>query len=350
MYQQILEMLLGKYGDLSYSELTETLRKDGLGEFVDAIENDPYLMELITDISEEHSPDLLGDPEYGIIPEGVQQATGIPVDYHGTFRFDPQACLKVCKGECCRNKNYLMINIHDIFRILSSKGAQFYDVDSTIDLFDRKPPLVELFYIEEYRLFFPYIRYLPVDADVHTRPENAEQSICPFLHPIHEVYSYHKRALPQWASKDAWGCILMEDKPTVCRLSPLGRSAGMVTGKVTYEYLPPAVDCPACETHVEVKVSDYLSSMVSSAEQQQQERFHKMFMSYHRAATSKEVDRNRINEVIKHVYNIDGLLHEYGLDSQHRPRVEHLVEMVFAASHGNLSVYQQFINGLRRRV
>jgi len=180
MYQQILEMLLEKYGDLSYSELTETLRKDGLGEFVDAIENNPQLMELIADISEEYSQDLSGDPEYRIIPKGVQQATGIPVDYHGTIRFDPQACLKACKGECCRNKNYLMINIHDIFRILSSKGAQFYDINSTIDLFDRKPPLVELFYIEEYRMFFPYIRYLPVNADVHSRPENAEESICPF--------------------------------------------------------------------------------------------------------------------------------------------------------------------------
>jgi len=106
----------------------------------------------------------------------------------------------------------------------------------------------------------------------------------------------------------------MEDKPTVCRLSPLGRCAGMVTGKVTYEYLPPAVDCPACETHVGVKVSDYLSSMVSSAEEQQQKRFHKMLMSYHHTATSEKVDRNRINEIIKHVYNIDGLLYEYGLD------------------------------------
>ena len=47
MHQQILEMLLGKYGDLSYSELTETLRKNGLGEFVHAIENDPHLMECL---------------------------------------------------------------------------------------------------------------------------------------------------------------------------------------------------------------------------------------------------------------------------------------------------------------
>jgi len=47
--------------------------------------------------------------------------------------------------------------------------------------------------------------------------------------------------------------------------------------------------------------------MVSSAEEQQQERFHKMLMSYHHGATSKELDRKRINEIIKHVYNIDGL-------------------------------------------
>ena len=43
MYHQILEMLLGKYGNLSYSD-----------------------------------------------------------------RFDPQACLKACKGECCRNKSGLL--------------------------------------------------------------------------------------------------------------------------------------------------------------------------------------------------------------------------------------------------
>lgn len=351
MYQQILEMLLAKYGHLSYSELTETLRKDGLGEFVDSIENDAHLMGLISEIGNEFSPDVFGDPDYGIIPSTVQQIQGIPVEYNGTFPFDPQACLKTCNGNCCKSKNYLMINITDIFRILSSKGAQFFDIRSTIDLFDRKPPFVELFYIEEYRFFLPYIRYLPVDADVHTRPEDAKGgSICPFLHPIHEVYAYHKKALPQWASKDALGCILMKDKPTICRLSPLGKSSGMVTGKVTYEFLPPALDCPACEADVEVKVSDYISSMVSSSEQQEEERFHKMLTSYHNAGTSQELDQNRFHEIIKHVYNIDGLLYQYGFGTEHRPQVDHLVEIIFAASHGDFSAYEQFIEGLRDKV
>jgi hypothetical protein len=35
MYQQILEMLLAKYGHLSLSELKAALRNDGLGEFVE---------------------------------------------------------------------------------------------------------------------------------------------------------------------------------------------------------------------------------------------------------------------------------------------------------------------------
>ncbi len=350
MSQQILERLLAKYGHLSYPELTEALRKDGLGEFVDAIENNAHLMGLIDEISSEFSPDVLGDTNYGIIPSTVQQIKGIPVEYHGTFAFDPKACLKICKGNCCKNKNYIMISITDIFRILSSKGAQFFNIRSTIDLFDRKPPFVELFYNEEYRLFLPYIRFLPIDVDAHTRPEDAKENICPFLQPIHKVYAYHNKPLPSWAGENGLGCILMEDKPMICRLSPLGKSSGMVTGKVTYEYLPPALDCPACETDVEIKVSEYVSSIVYSSEQQQQERFHKMMMSYYHGKTSQKVDQKRFNEIIKHVYNIDGLLEQYGLSSEHRPQVEDLVEMVFAASHGDFSIYELFIEGLRDRV
>ena len=346
MHQQILEMLLAKYGNLSYSELTQALRKDGLGELVDTIEADAELMGLISEISQEDSHSL-GDSEYGIMPASVQQKGGVPVEYHEAFNFDPQACLKKCKGNCCKSKNYLMIGITDIFRILSSKGAQFFNIRTTTDLFDREPPFIELIYSEEYELFLPYIRYLPINADVNTRPEDAQGSICPFLYPIHKVYAYHKKALPQWVGKDARGCILMAEKPSICRLSPLGKSSGMVTGKVTYEYVKPALDCPACETDVEMKVSDYVSSMVSSSEQRQQESFHETLMSYYRAGTSQELDQERFNEIIKHVYNIDALLDQHGLGSEHRPPVEQLLEITFAASHGDFSVYEQFVEGLQ---
>ncbi len=346
MNQQILEMLLAKYGNLSYSELTQAFRKDGLGELVDTIEADAELMGLISEISQEYSHSL-GDSEYGIMPASVQQKGGVPVEYHEAFNFDPQACLKKCKGNCCKSKNYLMIGITDIFRILSSKGAQFFNIRTTTDLFDREPPFIELIYSEEYELFLPYIRYLPINADVNTRPEDAQGSICPFLYPIHKVYAYHKKALPQWVGKDARGCILMAEKPSICRLSPLGKSSGMVTGKVTYEYVKPALDCPACETDVEMKVSEYVSSIVSSSEQRQQESFHETLMSYYRAETSQELDQERFNEIIKHVYNIDALLDQHGLGSEHRPPVEQLLEITFAASHGDFSVYEQFVEELQ---
>ncbi len=145
------------------------------------------------------------------------------------------------------------------------------------------------------------------------------------------------------------GCMLMEDKPTICRLSPLGKSSGMVTGRVTYEYLPPALNCPACETEVEVKVSEYLSLMVSSSEQQQQERFHKMLMSYHQAEISQEFDQKHFNEIIRHLYNIDGLLSQYGRRIDERPPIDQLVEIMFAASYGDFSVYEQFIEDLHGR-
>jgi len=340
MYQQILDMLMAKYGHLSYEELTEELRKDGLGEFVDTIQDDPDLMGLISELSK-------ASTDHGVISARDHEVRGTPVEYHGTIHFDPKACLQKCTGNCCKNKNYLMINITDIHCILSSKAANFFEIQSTIDLFDRNPPLVELFYNEEYRFYLPYIRYLPEGADLLTLPEDAKGSICPFLRPIHEVYSYHKKALPQWANKDAMGCILMEDKPAICRLSPLGKCSGMVTGKVTYEYLPPVLDCPACETDIEVKVSEYLSSVVSASEEEQQERFHKMLMKYN--DSSKKLDKKRFSEITKQVYNIDKLLLEYGLGLEYRPSVEHLVEIVFAASHGDFSVYERFIEGLSKK-
>ena len=215
---------------------------------------------------------------------------------------------------------------------------------------DREGTPIDFFktlYSEEYRLFLPYIRYVPIGASAETPPEEAPRSVCPFLRPVHEVYAYHQKALPPWTRELAMGCMLMEEKPAICRLSPLGKSRGMVTGRVTYEYLPPALACPACETAVEVKVSEYLSLTVPSSEHQQQERFHTMLMSYHQAGASQEFNQKYFNDILRHMYHIDGLLSQYGHGIEGRPPVEQLVDIVFAASHGDFGVYEQFIEWLR---
>lgn len=41
------------------------------------------------------------------------------------------------------------------------------------------------------------------------------------------------------ASKDAMGCMLMENKPLICKLSPVGQFRGMETGNVSYRYVTP---------------------------------------------------------------------------------------------------------------
>jgi len=148
MYQQILDTLLTQYGHLPYSELTEALRNDGLGQFVDALEQNETLMSMMADMSEEFARNLPDNLEHGILPSSLEQIPGVPVALHDTFAFDHLACLKTCKGECCKNKNYLMINITDIFRILTSKAAPFFHLRSTIDLFERQPPLIVLLYRE----------------------------------------------------------------------------------------------------------------------------------------------------------------------------------------------------------
>ena len=349
LHKKIMEGLLTKYGHLSDSELRDALRNDGLGKFVDAIENDPIIMGLIDEISNELSSAGKIDREFGIIHQNVQPIQGIPVDYHGTIYFDPNACIRSCEGNCCKNKNYLMINIGDIYRIVSSKVAIFWGIKSTIDLFDHQPPFIEIFYNEEYRWYFPYIRFLPTGMDITIRPEEAEGSVCPFLRPIDEVYKLHNKFVPSWVGKEAMGCMLMKDKPDICRLSPLGKCQGMVTGKVTYEYLPPALDCPACDTEIEIKVSDYLYPIISYKKHKQQLQFHKMLMANYHNETSYILDQERFHMIVIQVYNIDDLLSQHGLGIEHRPPVEQLIEIVFAASSGDYSIYEKFVEGLQEK-
>lgn len=110
MYEQILKKLLDRYGHLSYPELTAALRKDGLGEFVDAIENNPDIMRLISEFSRKLPTDLLGDIGTGTMPSTSQQIRGIPVDYYETISFDHKACLEKCAGNCIANKMIIMYN------------------------------------------------------------------------------------------------------------------------------------------------------------------------------------------------------------------------------------------------
>lgn len=273
------------------------------------------------------------------------EAEALPVEIDDEIFFDERACFRSCTGKCCRGKNYLMINIVDIYRIVSSPAAKLLNVRSTDDLFRRYPPLVQLFFNSEYGLYFPYIRYAPVGADPDVLPEDAPDSVCPFLFPVDRVFSLHHKKMPEWACDEADGCILMQDKPKVCRLSPIGKHTGLVAGMVSYVYAPPALDCPACETNVRVKLADYIEKAELPGEREQDERFHQVLMKAAGQAPDQE-QRQRFYEIMRQVYNIDGLLLRHGIDLQHRPGIDLLVEICAIASRGNFDPYDELVEKL----
>jgi len=349
MFREIVRMLMERYGDQSLPDMKKAMREDGWGDLLDAVEKDPHVKALYSQFIGMFPSEGSGDPEVGVLPPGHSLAPSVPVEPDGTFPFDARACLRGCTGRCCKDKNYLMIGITDIFRIVGSRAAPSLDIRSTADLFDRTPPLIDLFHCADYGILLPFLRFLPVNADLETRPEDAEGSVCPFLRPIEEVYAFHDTPVPPWASEKALGCILMKDKPTICRLSPLGECRGLETGRVTYEYTPPARDCPACETHIETEVSEHLLAMVSPRERRQQARFHEVLMAQHRTRIPPDFDRGRFSRVLKQMYNVDGFLSRHGLDTAHRPRTDEIIEIVLSASEGNFEDYEEFVEGLKNK-
>ncbi len=202
----ILKKMMDRYGHIDdLDQLQAAMRADGFGELVDLLNNNP---ELINSFIDEHREDIQQSIRHytgaGTIP--IQEpVNGQPLSDDATFRFDPQLCLTDCNGKCCKGRNYLMILYPDIFKILTSPAARHLKIHSTRDLIERKPPIIDLFLNEEYDLYLPYLRFLPIAADSNTPPEKAEDSICPFLYPISDVSRFISCNFPKMCAKMQWG-------------------------------------------------------------------------------------------------------------------------------------------------
>lgn len=339
MFDKIYNELAKRYGNLDMENLEIQLKKDGLGGFANILlQNREFFGQIARELSDGLEEDI------GVMP--TDNVSGIPLTAEDTFPFAPSACLQKCTGECCKHKNYLMITLADIYDMISSRGADFFGIRSTRDLFEGNPPLLELFFSEEYQLYFSYMRYLPVGTEeITTRPEDASDSICPFLRPINAVYDHHKMDLPAETCFGAMGCMFMESKPLICRASPLGMMTGLETGKVSYEYMPPALDCPACASSEKVLVVEYMASINLPGEEEQRRRFHKILM-HSRKIPIRPRNKEKFRAVTKDIYNIDGLLARYGHGIEHRPNLETLTKIYFQAVKGDFSGYDELLDVL----
>lgn len=345
----ILKILMDRYGhieDIGQSEAA--MREDGLGDVLDLLNDNRELIDLFV---EEHKEDIEQSLRHytgsGTIPmqEPVQ---GLPLSNYDTFKFDPRACLADCDGKCCKGRNYVMISYFDIFKLLTSPAAHHLKIHSTRDLFEHEPPFIESFFNQEYELYLPYLRFLAVGPDPNTPPEHAENNICPFLYPIVEVFSFHNLQIPPDTNKNAMGCILMDCKPLICRLSPIGQSRGMITGRLSYEYIEPSKDCPGCATDAEIPLSSYTSALIPPSEDQERALFHTMLMA-HNARCEEGRDQKHFNSVLLEFYNIDRLLSLYGHTPKRRPKYAQVMEILTAAAKGDFAPYDQFIQSLNVR-
>jgi len=342
----IMKILMDRYGHIEdLDQLQDAMRRDGFGEFIDAFNDNPEIMEsFVEEHGEEIERSLRLYRGSGTMPvqESVQSQL---LGTDDAFKFDPRSCLTDCDGKCCKGRNYLMISYSDIFKLLDSPAARHLNIYSTRDLFERKPPIIELFFAEEYDLYLPYLRFLPVGADSNTRPEDAESSICPFLYPIADVFSFHNLQFPENTSSDAMGCMLMDCKPLICRLSPVAQTRGMITGELSYEYTAPTENCPGCATDIEIPLPSYERGLIPSAEEREKCLFHEMIMAHHERC-NEGYDQKRFNSVLVEFYNIDHFLSLYGYSQLQRPGYVQLMEILIAAAKGDFALYDDFFEGL----
>lgn len=342
---QIMKNLMDRYGDIKDLEgIKQAMRQDGLDEVIDIFETLDFDA-FVENHGEEMKNSIKNFVGAGTMPI-LECAESLTLDEEDTFFFNPKKCLTSCDGLCCKKRSYLMITYPDIFNILSSPWAQHLNIHSTRQLIEPEAPLIDIFMSEEYGLYLPYIRFLPVGAKPETRPEDAESNICPFLNPMEEVYSFHKLKPMKGRCKEAMGCILTNKKPGICRLSPIGKISGMKTGRVTYEYAEPVKGCPGCETDVEIRLMPYVKSLHSVIEKKEYLFFHKMLMAHHERENNG-YDQKRFNSVLLEFYNIDRLLSQYGQTAKQRPRYSKLVEILITAAKGDFSLYNRFIETLK---
>jgi len=342
----IFRDLMNRYGHIEdIDRLKAALTKDGLGDLINQLDQNS---ELFDSFAEEHREEIDQSlKKYkgsGIMP--AQENALLPVltssDY---FKFDPQACLSQCDGACCKGRNYLMIVYPDLLKIVDSPVANYLNIYSTNDLYDHHPPFIELFMNEKYDVYLPYLRYLPDGNDPDIPPEEAENNICPFLYPVDEIYSLYGLDMPQTVSKNAMGCILMENKPLICKLSPVSQFRGMETGNVSYRYVLPRNNCPGCNTHKEILLSNYLFDIDLYSEESNRSMFHKVLMAHHVWPKTDE-DNNRFNSIMLEFYNIDHLLSKHGQGPEKRPKCRHLMKVLIDAAKGDFSLYDRFIERL----
>lgn len=274
------------------------------------------------------------------------QGNELPIQMNETFQWDNKSCIEECAGLCCKDRNYLMVSFHDILMILNSPYAKRIGIQNTCGLFEDEIPFIRIKKDPNFEIVIPYIVFWPIGAKMGILPEHAPSSMCPFLKPLGMVYAYHKEKTPGTAHPLAMGCILKDNKPDICKLSPIGLLRGMKTGILSFCHIKPDEFCSGCNSHDKVELKNYLNSL-SGVNIGPKSLFHEVAMSHFRRVKSGK-NQNGFNQILQKIYNIDRLLLDNNCDVQYRPSYKQLISILHEAANGKFDLWESFLNHLSK--
>ncbi len=137
----------------------------------------------------------------------------------------------------------------------------------------------------------------------------------------------------------------MDCKPSICRLSPVGQTRGMITGRLSYEYIEPAKNCSGCAADVEIPLPQYVNALLSSSDEEERALFHKMLMA-HNTRRQEGYDQKEFKSVLLEFYNIDRLLSKNEYAPKRRPSCGQLLKILIAAAQDDVSLYDEFVQSM----
>ena len=96
---------MDRYGHIEdLDQLQDAMRSDGFGEFIDAMNDNPEIMDSVLEEHREEVEQSLRHYTSSGIMAAQEPVQGLPLDLNDAFKLNPGSCLSECDGKCCKDK------------------------------------------------------------------------------------------------------------------------------------------------------------------------------------------------------------------------------------------------------
>ncbi len=244
------------------------------------------------------------------------------LNHENFFNFDINKCISDCIGRCCINTP-VMINVYDVYNILTSVRGKELGYGDTTKLFDGKnAPLI---------LFLDENENMP-SAMINLMQRGFNLDICPFAYASNKDTNilslfnyYHETADKKLYRMPHLSCGIHEIKPTICRSSPLSRML-IAEDERSFEFFyinPPSSNCPAINTNKKWRLEEYIKKWDLERFYKNRDKITEIF----ELLVEKPIPFRR--KIAKKLFNFDKDNIDQGLDPvKNRPSYEELFRTI----------------------